>query len=100
MFTLLFHPEFTKFFLGIKDKTTQLRVNARLVKMRQGLLGDVEPIGDGVWEAKIDFGAGWRIYFIQTGYEILFLLGGGTKKGQQKDIDAARKLARALKNKP
>ncbi|HEX8610652.1 MAG TPA: type II toxin-antitoxin system RelE/ParE family toxin [Telluria sp.] len=100
MFTLFFHPAFTKFFLGIKDKTVQLRVNARLLKMRQGLLGDVEPVGDGVWEAKLDVGAGWRIYYIQTGREILFLLGGGTKKGQQNDIDAAKKLARTLKNKP
>ena len=100
MFTLLFHPAFTKFFLSIKDKKAQVRVNARLVKMRTGLLGDVEPVGDGVWEAKINFGAGWRIYYMHTGHEILFLLGGGTKRGQQNDIDAARKLAKTLKSKP
>lgn len=90
------HPKFDEFFSSIKDARTKSVIAARLDKMGRGLMGDVAPVGDGVQEARIDFGPGWRVYFIKIGSEIILLLGGGSKHRQQDDINAARKLARSF----
>ena len=64
--------------------------------MPHGNFGDVEPAGDGVSELRIDFGPGYRVYFLQRGKSLIFLLCGGDKKTQRRDIERAKKLARAL----
>ena len=97
MFILREHEAFTRFLAGIKDKTVRARIRTRLERMELGLFGHVEPVGGGVWEAKIDFGAGWRVYYMLIDNQIILLLGGGTKHGQQADIRMAKERARAFK---
>jgi putative addiction module killer protein len=89
-------PEFSEWLYSIKDGTTRLRLLARLRKATLGNLGDVAPVGSGVMEMKEHFGAGWRMYFVQRGAVLIVMLGGGTKSGQQRDIDQAIALAATL----
>ena len=67
------------------------RLDARLTRIEKtGNLGDCEPVGDGVFELKFDFGPGYRVYFGYKTDKVLVLLLGGYKKGQQKNIDKAK----------
>src|SRR5271156_5100375 len=73
------------------DKTTVARIDARLTRLREtGNLGICEPVGDGVFELKFNFGPGYRLYFGCKKNTSLILLLGGYKKGQQKDINKAK----------
>jgi putative addiction module killer protein len=72
------------------DKPVQQIVDARLTRVRRGLLGHAENLGGGVWELKIDVGPGFRVYYGRVGKTIVILLHAGHKKGQQGDIDSAR----------
>ncbi len=68
------------------------KVASALVRMEQANLSNVKGVGSGVFEYRIDFGPGYRIYFGKDGEELVVLLGGGTKKRQQKDIGIAKRL--------
>jgi putative addiction module killer protein len=88
------HPRFQKFFAEIKDTVAKAKVLASITRLAAGNSGKAKSLGDGVWELKIDYGPGWRIYYTQVGNQIILLLTGGTKNGQQRDIEAAKQLAR------
>ena len=72
------------------DPIAGAKVTRAIARMQQGNFSNVKSIGEGVLEYKIDFGPGYRIYFGRDGDEIVILLTGGTKKRQQRDIDAAQ----------
>lgn len=79
--------------LATLDVGTRARVRIQIDKMEDGNFGDVQPIGDGLSETRLDFGPGYRIYFGLKGNQV-HLLGGGVKKKQQADINAAKALWR------
>ena len=88
-------PEFDVWFDSLKDVTTKARLTARLKKASKGHLGDVKPVGEGVWEMREFFGPGWRMYYIKHGDVIIVMLGGGDKSTQQKDIERAVDLSKS-----
>jgi putative addiction module killer protein len=65
-------------------------------RLSLGNPGDVKPVGEGVSELRIDYGPGYRVYFVQHGQRVVILLAGGDKRTQDKDIKAAQELARQL----
>lgn len=72
------------------DAESAKRVSMALIRMEQGLTGNMKSVGDGVSEYKIDHGAGYRVYFAKDGQKLIILLAGGTKKKQQQDIERAK----------
>jgi len=93
MFSIRPLPEFTAWINGLKDEKVRGVVVARIKRLELGLMGDVEPVGGGVSELRIHFGAGWRLYFTQRGTQLIVLLVGGSKRTQKKDIQRAKALA-------
>ncbi len=89
-------PEFNTWLASIKDGTTRMRLGRRIDKAQRGLLGDVKPVGDGIYEMREHFGPGWRMYYIQHGELLIILLGGGDKSTQTADITKAITLASKL----
>jgi putative addiction module killer protein len=89
--------QFTDWFSELKDRATRARIDVRIRRLSLGNPGVVKAVGDGVSELKIDFGPGYRVYFGSIGTEIVILLGGGDKGSQSKDIKAAKKLLKELK---
>lgn len=79
------------------DAVAAAKVATALYRMEQGNLSNVKPVGQGVAEYRIDFGPGYRIYIGQDGDVLIILLGGGTKKGQNADIQLAQKRWRDYK---
>lgn len=75
-----------------QESTTRARITIALDRLTRGSFSSVKGVGAGVHELRLDFGPGYRIYFGKDGEAIVILLGGGTKKRQQADIDAARGL--------
>ena len=80
--------------LNALDVQTRARVRIRIDRLEDGLFGDVEPVGEGVSELRLDFGPGYRVYFGQVGRQIHLLL-GGSKQGQNVNIRYAKKFWRA-----
>jgi putative addiction module killer protein len=91
------HEKFDHFFDGIHDETAKGAINARLARLQAGNAGDCAPVGEGVWELRIHIGRGWRIYYMKVGNQVIVLLGGGEKHGQQRDIDVAIERAKQFK---
>lgn len=89
---------FAEWFDGIKDLKTSATIDARLARVEAGALGVHENVGGGVWELKIDFGPGYRVYYAEQDQVIVVLLGGGVKRGQQGDIATAKDLWERNKN--
>ncbi len=75
---------------GIKDQRDASRIQARLLRVEHGNIGDAKSVGDGVSELRFFFGSGYRVYIGQQGSQIVILLCGGDKSTQEKDILEAR----------
>jgi putative addiction module killer protein len=71
------------------DTTTKARVQARILRVEQENLGDCKNLEDGVWELRLNFGPGYRVYFGFDGKELVILLVGGDKRSQTQDINQA-----------
>jgi putative addiction module killer protein len=80
----------------LHDIQARARVQSRIERLAGGNPGDVEPVGEGVSELRINYGPGYRVYFKQRGRELIILLAGGDKRTQAKDIKTALRLARNL----
>ena len=98
MYTIYQLPEFDAWLSGIKDGMTRRRLGRRLENAQRGSLGDVKPVGEGVWEMREFFGPGWRMYFVQRGAVLIVMLGGGDKSTQAADIAKAIALAGTLED--
>ena len=96
MYTVKRMPEFDEWFDSLKDGMTRIRLAKRLDKVQRGLLGDVEPVGEGVYEMREFFGPGWRMYYVERDGRLIVLLGGGDKSAQQSDIQKAIVLSKTL----
>ncbi len=87
---------FAEWLDSLRDIQARARVQARIERLAAGNPGDVEPVGEGVSELRINYGPGYRVYFKQRGRQIIILLAGGDKNTQAKDIKAALRLSRHL----
>ncbi len=87
---------FVRWLDGLRDIRARARVQVRIERLAAGNAGDVEPIGEGVSEMRIDYGPGYRVYFKKLGREVVILLAGGDKRSQSADIKTALRLARNL----
>lgn len=96
MFTVLETEAFIDWVNSLRDRPTRIRLRRRLGKAVRGSLGDVKPVGDGVWEMREFFGPGWRMYYLHRGELVIMMLGGGDKSSQASDIEAAKAIAKEL----
>jgi len=87
---------FARWLAGLRDRRAVARINARIRRLSLGNPGDVKPVGEGVSEMRIDYGPGYRVYFVQHGPELILLRAGGDKRSQNQDIALALALARTL----
>jgi putative addiction module killer protein len=87
---------YSRWFKGLRDRQTRARINVRIRRLSLGSPGDVKPVGEGVSELRIDYGPGYRVYFVQQGQALVVLLAGGDKDTQDRDIKTALALAREL----
>jgi len=85
---------FSAWLKDLRDARAKVKILARIQRLEDGNAGDVAPIGDGLSEMRIHFGPGYRVYYVNRGGELILLLCGGDKGSQQRDIEAAKKLAR------
>ena len=81
---------FTQWMHSLRDKQTKARILTRIDRIRLGNLGDCESVGAGVYEVRIHFGPGYRVYFGLHGAEVILLLCGGDKSSQARDIEMAK----------
>ena len=85
------HDPYADWLISLTDRQAQARIVVRVGRMASGNWGDVKSVGSGVWEARIDWGPGYRIYYAQAGQRLLLLLLGGDKRNQQADIEQAKR---------
>lgn len=87
---------YAKWFAGLRDRQARARINVRIRRLSLGNPRDAKPVGEGVSELRVDYGPGYRVYYIRQGGYIVVLLAGGDKSSQQRDIRIALELARDL----
>lgn len=97
MYSVIETEAFADWVDSIRDMPTRIRLRRRLGKAMRGNLGDVKPVGEGLWEMREFFGPGWRMYYIQRDHVLIVMLGGGDKSSQEQDIAAAKAMAREIK---
>ena len=96
MYTVLRSAEFDQWLVRLKGVKGKARILARIKSAELGNLGDTESVGDGIREMRIHYGPGYRVYFVQRGRLVIFLLMGGDKSSQARDIRRAKTLAASL----
>ena len=89
---------YSDWYRNLRDRAAKTRIDARIERLLLGNPGDVRPVGRGVSELRIDYGPGYRIYYWQHGDMIIFLLAGGDKDSQSRDIQRAIELSQDMRN--
>ena len=84
--------------VALKDRQALARVNARIRRLAEGNPGDAKPVREGVSELRIDYGPGYRVYFVRRGPLVIVLLAGGDKRTQDSDIERAIAIAKQWKD--
>jgi putative addiction module killer protein len=84
---------FDRWLRKLRDPSAKARIEMRIRRLGLGNPGDVQPVGGGLSEMRIDYGPGYRVYYMQSGAVLIVLLCGGDKRTQQRDINRARSLA-------
>lgn len=84
---------FDKWLSGLRDRDARNRIIIRIKRLADGNFGDCKSIGGGLFELRLSFGPGYRVYFIRHGETIVVLLNGGDKDSQQRDIERAKSIA-------
>jgi putative addiction module killer protein len=95
-FSLEQSDDFARWLKKLRDREGRLRILKRLQRLSDGQFGDCQSVGDGVYELRMFFGPGYRVYFIQQGDTVIVLLAGGDKDSQAGDIARAKALAKEL----
>jgi putative addiction module killer protein len=93
MFEVRQTDEFSRWLRRLRDRQAIQRITDRILRFTEGNAGDVKSVSGPVMEMRIDYGPGYRVYFIQRGQAMVILLCGGDKRSQQKDIRRARAMA-------
>ena len=92
MFQIKKTEYFSKWYKRLKDVGAQKKIAFRILQTEQGNFGDFKFIGDGIYEMRINYGSGYRIYYTKGNEVVVLLLAGGDKSTQQKDIEKAKEL--------
>ena len=87
---------YQKWFARLKDRNARARIDVRIRRLSLGNAGDTKPVGNGVSELRVDYGPGYRVYFVHKGGTIIILLCGGDKSTQKDDIQKAHALAQQV----
>ena len=88
--------EFSDWLHRLRDANAVVRIVGRIRRMEMGNPGDSRSVGRGILEMRIDYGPGYRIYYVRRGAQIVILLCGGDKRTQQQDIKKALRVAETL----
>jgi putative addiction module killer protein len=96
MFTIQKTEYFNDWLHGLRDIRGKAKILARLKRAEQGNLGDHRSVGDRVFEMRVDFGPGYRVYFSRMGGIVIIILVGGDKSSQSRDITKAKQIAREI----
>jgi putative addiction module killer protein len=83
------HDVFQTWFEALRDREARKRILQRVTRLGIGQFGDCKPLREGVWELRIDAGAGYRVYYARSGQTVILLLFGGDKRTQEADIERA-----------
>jgi len=84
---------FDRWLIDLRDRKARAKIETRIRRLSLGNPGDVKPVGEGISEIRIDYGPGYRVYYMQRGPVVVVLLCGGDKGSQSKDIALAKTIA-------
>lgn len=98
MVEILKSATFDRWMRKLRDPNARARIQTRIRRLSLGNSGDAQPIGKGLSELRIDYGPGYRVYYMQRGAVLILLLCGGDKRTQQEDIARAKRIAEEWKD--
>lgn len=93
MIEVRYTAEAQRWLNSLRDRAGRDRIISRVDRLKRGLVGDVQPVGDGISELRVHHGPGYRVYFLRRGELLVVILCGGDKDSQARDVTRARALA-------